>query len=118
MTLRLPRTGIVGVLLIVPCFNEQDRLPEDRFVRNLDEQDNLELLFVDDGSTDGTLTLLKGIRDRRPARAGVLGLATNRGKAEAVRLVILAGLALRDLARIRRRYFRRDRAVRGRTADG
>jgi dolichyl-phosphate beta-glucosyltransferase len=82
----------VGVLLVIPCFNEQNRLPGDRFVRGLDDQDDLELLFVDDGSTDATLKFLNEIRDRRPGRAGVLTLATNRGKAEAVRLGVLAGL--------------------------
>jgi len=85
----------VGVLLVIPCFNEHDRLPSDCFVRGLDEHDDLELLFVDDGSTDGTLALLSGICDQRPGQADVLALATNRGKAEAVRLGMLAGLERR-----------------------
>jgi glycosyltransferase involved in cell wall biosynthesis len=85
----------VGVLLVIPCFNEHDRLPRDCFVRSLDEQADLELLFVDDGSTDGTLTLLRGICDERPGRADVLALTANRGKPEAVRLGMLAGLERR-----------------------
>ncbi len=83
------------VLLVVPCFNELDRLPGDSFVRAFNEENGLGMLFVDDGSTDGTLELLRSICDRCTGRAAVLALAGNRGKAEAVRLGMLAGLERR-----------------------
>jgi len=85
----------VGVLLVVPCFNEVDRLPGDPFVQAFNEENGLGILFVDDGSTDGTLELLRNICDRCAGRAAVLALAANRGKAEAVRLGMLAGLERR-----------------------
>jgi dolichyl-phosphate beta-glucosyltransferase len=87
--------GVVSILLVVPCFNEQDRFPVERFVRALDIRDGLDLLFVDDGSTDGTLELLRALCARRASRASVLPLTVNRGKAEAVRLGMLAGLERR-----------------------
>ena len=84
--------GIVAVLLVIPCFNEQGRLPVEDFVHALDEHHALDLLFVDDGSTDNTLELLRGICAQRIGRADVLPLAVNRGKAEAVRRGMLKGL--------------------------
>ncbi len=87
--------SLVGVLLVVPCFNERDRLPGDHFLQAFNEESDLGMLFVDDGSTDGTLELLRSICDRCTGRAAVLALAGNRGKAEAVRLGMLAGLERR-----------------------
>ncbi len=85
----------MGALLVVPCFNELDRLPGDRFVQALNDESDLGMLFVNDGSSDGTLELLRSICDRCAGRAAVLELAANRGKAEAVRLGMLAGLERR-----------------------
>lgn len=82
----------MAVLLVIPCFNEQERLPAEDFVHALEEWPALHLFFVDDGSTDNTLELLRGISAKGVGRANVLPLARNRGKAEAVRQGILAGL--------------------------
>ena len=46
-----------AVTVIVPCYNEAARLDLDRFEELLDRP-NLALLFVDDGSTDGTAALI------------------------------------------------------------
>jgi glycosyltransferase involved in cell wall biosynthesis len=72
-------------VLVVPCFNEERRLDRDRFAW-LARQPELKLLFVDDGSTDGTRRVL--------AEMGmpVLALERNSGKGEAVRRGMLAGL--------------------------
>jgi glycosyltransferase involved in cell wall biosynthesis len=72
-------------VLVVPCFNEERRLDRDGFGW-LAKQPELELLFVDDGSTDGTRRVLEEMG------ANVLALDTNRGKGEAVRRGMLAGL--------------------------
>ncbi|WP_225046832.1 glycosyltransferase family 2 protein [Lacticaseibacillus kribbianus] len=50
--------------IIVPCFNEEETVP--RFFAAVEEQRNalaeaLEYIFVNDGSTDGTLALLRGL---------------------------------------------------------
>ena len=74
------------VWVVVPCYNEQGRLDRAAFASFLDGVSGLTLLFVDDGSTDRTAEVLDALVGTHPARAEVLSLATNRGKAEAVRL--------------------------------
>jgi dolichyl-phosphate beta-glucosyltransferase len=80
-----------GVTIVVPCFNEERRLSADGF-RPLLAQPGFQLLFVDDGSTDGTARVLGEICSALGERAQVLALATNQGKAEAVRRGLLAGM--------------------------
>jgi glycosyltransferase involved in cell wall biosynthesis len=72
-------------VLVVPCFNEERRLDRDGFGW-LAKQPELKLLFVDDGSTDGTRRVLEDMG------ANVLVLERNFGKGEAVRRGMLAGL--------------------------
>ncbi len=78
-------------VIVVPCFNEADRLKIDAF-RAAAQQSSVEFLFVDDGSTDNTLELLGGLSSSDPDRFGVLQLSPNRGKAEAVRRGICAAI--------------------------
>lgn len=77
--------GPPRVCLVVPCFDEEGRLPVERFVAHLDGTPGAHLVFVDDGSRDGTLAVLRGIEARRPDRVRVLARSPNAGKAEAVR---------------------------------
>jgi glycosyltransferase involved in cell wall biosynthesis len=72
----------VRTCVVIPCYNEQQRLDESAFER-LAKTEHLELLFVDDGSTDGTLDVLRRLA-QVPA-TDVLELAHNVGKGEAVR---------------------------------
>ena len=71
-------------MIVVPCYNEAQRLPVARFQEFLDRSD-IQLVFVDDGSGDNTFQVLENLRDSRPDRVTVLQLKTNQGKAEAVR---------------------------------
>lgn len=82
-----------AVRVVVPCFNEADRLERAEFEAFLDTSGAPGLLFVDDGSTDGTADLLHGIAGSRRDRAQVLSLPGNRGKAEAVRAGLRAAMA-------------------------
>jgi len=79
--------------LVVPCYNEALRLPVIEFARSMAQPRGPRLLFVNDGSRDETSSLLDELASRNPARASVLNLATNRGKAEAVRHGILQAFA-------------------------
>jgi dolichyl-phosphate beta-glucosyltransferase len=73
-------------IVIVPCFNEFDRLPINDFYAFLESgQKSFNLMFVNDGSTDKTKSLLEEIRLKFPEQVGVLNLENNVGKAEAVR---------------------------------
>ncbi len=81
--------------IVVPCYNEAARLRVDEFelfLRNEGSRD-ICLMFVNDGSKDGTLSILNALRDRFPDRVGVLDQQPNRGKAEAVRKGMLEVIA-------------------------
>lgn len=73
--------------VVIPCYNEEARFQAEEFKRFLliSESTNVRLLFVNDGSRDGTLSVLQRLRDDFPDRVCVLNQETNRGKAEAVR---------------------------------
>jgi dolichyl-phosphate beta-glucosyltransferase len=73
------------IRLIIPSYNEEKRFPKDAFARSLADLPGLSILFVDDGSRDGTAAMLCSFCDEHPTRAEVLVLERNGGKAEAVR---------------------------------
>jgi len=72
-------------VLVVPAYNEAARLDASAFLRACEALPALGLLFVDDGSTDDTLSLLRDLERSAPERISVLELPNNQGKAEAVR---------------------------------
>jgi glycosyltransferase involved in cell wall biosynthesis len=76
-----------AVVVVVPCFNEERRLDLARF-KLLAAEERIHLLFVDDGSVDGTLPTLRELAACEP-RVEVLALDANRGKGEAVRRGLL-----------------------------
>ena len=76
----------VQLTLVVPCYNEEQRLDLDAFRRFDGGSDRVGFLFVDDGSRDGTRRLLQS------NGFDVLGLERNVGKAEAVRRGIVAAM--------------------------
>jgi dolichyl-phosphate beta-glucosyltransferase len=82
----MKRVGLMSkdILIIVPCFNETGRLRRENFMPLL-EQPDLVLLFVDDGSTDGTGDFIAHEFAGFPDSAQLYRLGSNRGKAEAVR---------------------------------
>ncbi|MFK8003096.1 MAG: glycosyltransferase [Polyangiales bacterium] len=78
------------VALIVPCYNEEKRLDQAAFLSALSAQENLRIRFVNDGSRDGTLDVLRELQNVAPPfRVEVLDLPQNVGKAEAVRQGLL-----------------------------
>jgi glycosyltransferase involved in cell wall biosynthesis len=82
-------TPVSRLVLVVPCFDEERRLAPAAFLDAL-SRPHLSLLFVDDGSRDGTAAVLERLRAAAPHRVSVLHLPANRGKAEAVRRGLLA----------------------------
>jgi glycosyltransferase involved in cell wall biosynthesis len=78
--------------IVVPCHNEEKRLDGERLLGLL-ARPEIGLLFVDDGSTDGTRERLLEIAARAPERVRVHGFERNRGKGEAVREGLLQSLA-------------------------
>lgn len=80
------------VVIVVPCYNEAERLDVGAFTRFVDTHAGARFLFVDDGSVDDTARVLGAMARDRPTRFQVLGLRGNRGKAEAVRQGLLEAL--------------------------
>ena len=74
----------VRTIIVVPCYNESQRLDGDAFVAFAEKNDGISFLFVNDGSRDNTLEVLNALSQRHP-RMLVLDLEQNGGKAEAVR---------------------------------
>ncbi len=85
---RCGRTAIV-----VPCYNEAERLPASLLAEAVERHRWLELYLVDDGSRDGTAERLDRLASCHPRRIHVLRLDCNRGKGEAVRQGVLAACA-------------------------
>lgn len=79
-------------VIVVPCYNEAERLDVAAFEEYLSQHASTDFLFVNDGSIDGTGPLLDGIERRWPGRARALHLEQNSGKAEAVRRGMLLAL--------------------------
>ncbi len=82
-------------IVVIPCYNEAERLRVDAFTAFLEDPQNdaIDLLFVNDGSRDTTLTVLSTLHSGFPQRTAILDQAQNRGKAEAVRAGMLQALA-------------------------
>ncbi len=81
--------------VVVPCYNEAARLRTEAFVTFLEGTRGgaVQLLFVNDGSRDATLSILQALRARFPERVRVLDKQPNGGKAEAVRHGMLHAIA-------------------------
>ena len=75
---------------MIPCYNEERRLDLTRLAL-LAESGRVQLLFVDDGSTDGTYAALSRLRETA-GDVDVLQLPRNVGKAEAIRRGLVHGV--------------------------
>lgn len=73
------------IILVIPCYNEENRLPLAEFQAFFHQSRDTKILFVNDGSKDGTQHVLDELATDYPHACAALHLATNVGKAEAVR---------------------------------
>ncbi len=69
------------VLLIIPCFNEEKRIHIEEFQK---ANSNIDFLFANDGSSDGTAKLIKNIVDDK--RFYLFNSKINHGKANIIHL--------------------------------
>lgn len=81
------------IVIVIPCYNEAQRLEPTPFVSFLAGHPGITFLFVDDGSTDNSSEKLEEISRLAGGSSEVLKLDENSGKAEAVRRGMLAALA-------------------------
>lgn len=81
-----------SLALIVPCFNEAAVLPmfyteTSKVIRTLEAEYTVEFVFVDDGSRDETLNIIKGLAEKDP-KVRYISFSRNFGKEAAM----LAGM--------------------------
>ena len=69
---------------MVPCYNEENRLPIDDFRNFIRKHPEVLICFVDDGSSDQTLKVLNGLKEGN-TNVEIISYSPNKGKAEAVR---------------------------------
>ena len=72
--------------IIIPCYNEADRLNIDAFLNFLKVENEYHLCFVNDGSKDQTINILMGLQQRFSHKVSVIDIKKNKGKASAVRV--------------------------------
>jgi len=84
---RILQKNCVGV--VIPCYNEEERLLSEEFKQFAHKNLGYHLCFVNDGSTDNTLSVLKKIKEDNPDNISIYNCKQNGGKAEAVRQGIL-----------------------------
>ena len=85
----------VGV--VIPCYNEEERLLSKEFLSFVEENSGYHLCFVNDGSKDNTLQVLKALQKGKEDFITVYDCEKNGGKAEAVRLGMLHMAKKEDL---------------------
>ncbi|MDY6951336.1 MAG: glycosyltransferase [Thermodesulfobacteriota bacterium] len=83
----LPNRPQLGI--VVPCWNEEDRLPVMDFIEFCEKSSGVAFVFVNDGSLDNTRRVLGDLAKRLPNQVTVVNLPSNRGKGEAIRAGIM-----------------------------
>ena len=73
-----------GTGIVVPCYNEEERLQLSEFYRFFKTDNTTYFFFVNDGSIDAE-KILADFVDNNVERCQVINLFYNQGKAEAVR---------------------------------
>jgi dolichyl-phosphate beta-glucosyltransferase len=84
------------ITIVVPCYNESERLAVAKFHEFASAHPEVRFLFVNDGSRDETLRILQGLHAHDPVHFQVLDLPQNQGKAEAVRRGMLQAFGVHD----------------------
>jgi len=82
------------VVIIIPCFNEGNRLDANKFIDYLSKNTHLHFIFVDDGSTDNTSLIINRIISKFCSQVSLLQNETNKGKAESVRLGVIESFTM------------------------
>lgn len=73
------------ICIVIPCYNEDKRLDTTAFIEYFSNNKNKYVCFVNDGSSDNTLTVLELLKKEIGSNCSIIDLKTNGGKAEAVR---------------------------------
>jgi dolichol-phosphate mannosyltransferase len=73
---------------VIPVMNEEATLEEltDGILKNVEDIENVEVIFVDDGSTDDSWSKIQGLAELFPKQVRGLRFRSNRGKAAALQV--------------------------------
>ena len=82
------------VAIIIPCYNEADRLDANNSTEYLLQNAHVHFYFIDDGSTDNTISIINGIMSKFNSHVTLLKNESNKGKAESVRLGVIESFSM------------------------
>ncbi len=88
------------IAIIIPCYNEGERLSPGNFLSFIQTSPAADLIFVDDGSTDKTQSILWDLSGNQKERLRLITLPENKGKANAVRAGMMAAYQDRTYSHI------------------
>lgn len=71
--------------IVIPCYNEEKGISNGEYSNFLNDNPEVLICFVNDGSKDNTLQILHDLKEKYPNQIQILSLVKNSGKAEAVR---------------------------------
>jgi dolichyl-phosphate beta-glucosyltransferase len=78
-------TELFELCIVIPCYNEENRLDKKRMYNFIKMHKNVLICFVNDGSSDRTIDVLNTIKSTFPKNVEAISTERNVGKAEAVR---------------------------------
>lgn len=78
-------TIIPNTIAVIPCYNEEKGISKHEYSIFLNDNPDVLICFVNDGSTDDTLLVLNLLQEKHPTQIYILSFEKNAGKAEAVR---------------------------------
>ena len=84
------------VAIIIPCYNEEHRLPIEKIGAFIEQHSNVSICLVNDGSSDKTADVIGGFAQKFPNQVMAINLGQNAGKAEAIRQGMIHVLPLSD----------------------
>lgn len=73
------------LIIVVPCYNEENRLPVNDFKSFINTHKNILICFVNDGSADNTIGTLTNLKSKCTNPIKIVNLLENKGKATAVK---------------------------------
>ena len=84
------------IAIIIPCYNEEHRLPIAAMRGFLEQHPNVSVCLVNDGSSDKTNDVITDFAQELPGQITTVNLGKNAGKAEAVRKGMIHMLPLSE----------------------
>lgn len=83
---------MIKTLIVIPCYNEEKRLPQEDFKSFFTTHPDVDFLFANDGSRDNTLQMLQKLTEGYP-NAHIFDGGENQGKANVVRAACIYAAA-------------------------